>query len=54
LIAVRKTVLKDSIIGPYAQIEYAILDRSVIGNDALLKGMKQSLNIGDSTEINFG
>jgi glucose-1-phosphate thymidylyltransferase len=47
-------VLKDSIIGPYAQIEYAILDRSVIGNDALLKGMKQSLNIGDSTEINFG
>lgn len=47
-------VLKDSIIGPYAQIEYAILDRSLIGNDALLKGMKQSLNIGDSTEINFG
>lgn len=47
-------VLKESIIGPYAQIEYAILDRSVIGNDALLKGMKQSLNIGDSTEINFG
>lgn len=47
-------ILKDSIIGPYAQIEYAILDRSVIGNDALLKGMKQSLNIGDSTEINFG
>ncbi len=47
-------VLKDSIIGPYAQIDYAILDRSIIGNDALLKGMKQSLNIGDSTEINFG
>lgn len=47
-------VLKESIIGPYAQIEYAILDRSLIGNDALLKGMKQSLNIGDSTEINFG
>jgi glucose-1-phosphate thymidylyltransferase len=47
-------ILKESIIGPYAQIEYAILDRSVIGNDALLKGMKQSLNIGDSTEINFG
>ncbi|MFA6261727.1 MAG: sugar phosphate nucleotidyltransferase [Bacteroidia bacterium] len=47
-------VLSDSIIGPYAQIDYAILDRSLIGNDALLKGMKQSLNIGDSTEINFG
>jgi glucose-1-phosphate thymidylyltransferase len=41
--------IKESIIGPYA-----ILHRSLIGNDALLKGMSQSLNIGDSTEINFG
>ena len=47
-------ILKDSIIGPYAQIEYTILDRSLIGNDAVFIGMKQSLNIGDSTEINFG
>ncbi|MEI6507348.1 MAG: sugar phosphate nucleotidyltransferase [Bacteroidota bacterium] len=47
-------ILKDSIIGPYAQIEYAILDHSIIGNDAMYKGLKQSLNIGDSTEINFG
>jgi glucose-1-phosphate thymidylyltransferase len=48
------STIRDSIIGPYAQIEYAILHRSLIGNDALLKGMIQSLNIGDSTEINFG
>lgn len=47
-------LVKDSIIGPYAQLEYAILDRSLIGNDAVFIGMKQSLNIGDSTEINFG
>jgi glucose-1-phosphate thymidylyltransferase len=47
-------ITKDSIIGPYAQIEYAILEHSLIGNDAVLIGMKQSLNIGDSTEINFG
>lgn len=46
-------VIKDSIIGPYAQIEYSILDRSLVGNDAVFIGMKQSLNIGDSTEINF-
>jgi glucose-1-phosphate thymidylyltransferase len=45
--------IKESIIGPFAQIEFAILHRSLIGNDALLKGMSQSLNIGDSTEINF-
>ncbi|MES2379662.1 MAG: sugar phosphate nucleotidyltransferase [Bacteroidota bacterium] len=47
-------IIKDSIIGPYAQIEYAILEHSLIGNDAFLCGNKQSLNIGDSTEINFG
>jgi glucose-1-phosphate thymidylyltransferase len=47
-------IVKDSIIGPYGQIEYAILNRSLIGNDAVFIGMKQSLNIGDSTEINFG
>ncbi len=47
-------VIKDSIIGPFAQIEYAILEHSLIGNDAVLKGNKQSLNIGDSTEIDFG
>ncbi len=47
-------IIKESIIGPYAQIEHAILDHSLIGNDALFIGMKQSLNIGDSTEINFG
>jgi glucose-1-phosphate thymidylyltransferase len=46
-------VIRDSIIGPYAQIEYSILDRSLVGNDAVFIGMKQSLNIGDSTEINF-
>jgi glucose-1-phosphate thymidylyltransferase len=48
------SIAKDSIIGPYAQLEFAILERSLLGNDALYKGMKQSLNIGDSTEINFG
>jgi glucose-1-phosphate thymidylyltransferase len=48
------SIVKDSIIGPFAQIEFAILERSLLGNDAYLKGMKQSLNIGDSTEINFG
>ncbi|MCX6187298.1 MAG: sugar phosphate nucleotidyltransferase [Bacteroidetes bacterium] len=47
-------ILNESIIGPNAQIKHAILDHSLIGNDALFIGMKQSLNIGDSTEINFG
>jgi glucose-1-phosphate thymidylyltransferase len=48
------SILKDSIIGPYAQLENAILHHSLIGNDASFQGPLQSLNIGDSTEINFG
>jgi glucose-1-phosphate thymidylyltransferase len=45
--------LSNSIIGSYSQLESAILHESVIGSDAYLKGLSQSLNIGDSTEIDF-
>jgi glucose-1-phosphate thymidylyltransferase len=47
------SILKDSIIGSYSELKNAILDYSVVGSDATLKGMSQSLNIGDSTEIDF-
>lgn len=47
------SIVRNSIIGPYAHIECAILEDSLIGNDAMLKGLVQSLNLGDSTEINF-
>jgi glucose-1-phosphate thymidylyltransferase len=46
-------IIQNSIIGNYAAIEEAVLHRSVIGNDALVKGLSQSLNIGDNTEIDF-
>jgi glucose-1-phosphate thymidylyltransferase len=48
------SIIKNSIIGPSAHLENAILHHSLIGNDATFQGMQQSLNIGDSTEINFG
>ena len=48
------SIIRETIIGPHAQLENAVLNNSLIGNDALLKGMVQSLNLGDSTEINFG
>jgi glucose-1-phosphate thymidylyltransferase len=46
-------IIKNSIIGPYSQLEYANLQNSIIGNDASLKGSPLSLNLGDSTEINL-
>jgi glucose-1-phosphate thymidylyltransferase len=48
------SIIKDSIIGSYSEICNAALHHTIIGNDASLKGMSQSLNLGDNTEINFG
>lgn len=50
---VNHTIVRDSIIGSYSQLESAILHQSVVGSDSYLKGLSQSLNIGDSTEIDF-
>jgi len=47
------SIIKDSIIGDFSQIEEAVLKKSIIGNDAAIRGLAQSLNIGDNTEIDF-
>ena len=41
-------------IGRYAKIEDIVMDDSIIGNDASVKGAHQSLNLGDNTEIDLG
>lgn len=46
-------IVKNSIIGNYAAIKEIILQKSVVGNDAAITGLRQSLNIGDNTEIDF-
>ncbi len=48
------SIIKDAIIGSYSEINNAVLHHSVIGSDASLHGLSQSLNLGDSTEIDFG
>ncbi len=47
-------IIKDSIIGSYAKLEEVLLHSSIIGNDAFVRGLSQSLNIGDNTEIDLG
>ena len=51
---VNYSILKDAIIGSYSELKNAVLHHSVIGSDASLHGLSQSLNIGDNTEIDFG
>ena len=52
-VKINYSIVKDSIIGNYALIEEVILTQSIVGNDAAIKGLSQSLNIGDNTEIDF-
>ncbi len=46
-------IVKNSIIGSYAELNEVVLHNSVIGSDTSVKGLSQSLNIGDNTEIDF-
>ncbi len=47
------SIVKESIIGSYASINEVVLQQSLVGSDAAIKGLSQSLNIGDNTEIDF-
>ena len=51
---VKSSIIRDSIIGAYAQLDEVVLHSSIIGSDAFIRGLSQSLNIGDNTEIDLG
>lgn len=50
---VSNAILKDAIIGNFTSLEDVVLQHSIIGNDAVIKGRFQSFNIGDNTEIDM-
>ncbi len=47
-------IIKDSIIGAYSNLLEIVLNNSLIGSDAEVKGVSRSLNIGDNTAIDLG
>ncbi len=47
-------ILKDSIIGAYTNLFEIVLNNSLIGSDANVKGVSRSLSIGDNTAIDLG
>jgi glucose-1-phosphate thymidylyltransferase len=51
---IQLSTVRDSIIGSYTNLFEVVLDNSLIGSDASVKGLSRSLNIGDNTEIDFG
>ncbi len=51
--AIQASIIDNSIIGSFSELSNVVLHDSIIGNDSSLKGLIQSLNIGDNTEINL-
>jgi glucose-1-phosphate thymidylyltransferase len=52
--SIHYSIIKDSIIGSFADLTDIVLTQSIIGSDTELKGESRSLNIGDNTEIDLG
>src|SRR5579871_821465 len=51
---VNYSIVKNSIIGSFADLYDIVLTHSLIGGDTDVKGESRSLNIGDNTEIDLG
>lgn len=52
-VKIDSSIVRESIIGNFASLNEVVLKNSVIGNDTSITGFRQSLNIGDNTEIDF-
>lgn len=51
---IRSAIIRDSIIGSYSNLAEIVLDNSLIGSDAEVRGVSRHLNIGDNTAIDLG
>jgi glucose-1-phosphate thymidylyltransferase len=51
---IENSIIKDCIIGAFSKLTVVVLENSLIGSDANISGVAQSLNIGDNTEIDLG
>lgn len=50
-VTVENSILRDCIISECSHIENAMLESSLIGKDALVRGTFERLNVGDSSEV---
>ena len=53
-VTITDSIIKDSIIGSFADLKDIVLTHSLIGSDTEVRGESRSLNIGDNTEIDLG
>jgi glucose-1-phosphate thymidylyltransferase len=50
---INQSIVKDSIIGSYSNLFEIVLNNSLIGSDAEVRGVSRNLNIGDNTAIDL-
>ncbi len=50
---IEDAILRDCIISEYAEVKSAMLEWSLVGSDARVRGAFERLNVGDSSEIDF-
>ena len=50
---IQNSIIQDSIVGNNSEVKYMMLRSSIIGDGAILIGKSNSLNIGDSSTIEF-
>jgi len=51
---VREAIVRDAIVNQDAVVEQVLLEGSVIGDNALVRGTFRHLNVGDSSEVRMG
>ena len=50
---VTDSIIRDSIVNDHAHVENCLLDHSLVGESAVVRGTFQRLNVGDSSEVDF-
>ncbi|NDJ85891.1 MAG: NTP transferase domain-containing protein [Chloroflexi bacterium] len=50
---IESSIIRDSIVGEAAKIQNALLDNSLVGQDASVIGRYNSFNVGDSSSVRF-
>lgn len=50
---IRRAVVRNSIVNEGATVEDIVLDLSVVGENAVVRGAHQRLNVGDSSEVEY-
>ena len=50
---IRRSIIRNSIVGKGAEVVDGLLDSSLIGDNAVVRGTFKRLNVGDSSEIDF-